>query len=308
MTSIHSAVLTLVLTLGLLAAAIGSGRAAGPEGLRVSIVTADLSDETKQIIEGLRRRFPAAETSPVNSAHPAHNRSAALIAVGPAALRGLLEQRASGVIVSVFASSAAFQEIVKDLPAGKGATVTAVFADPSPLDQMRLISAIYKRRVRVGVLLSERTMHLLPVLTRSARQAELDLVVEALAAERSINEPLARLAGATVLLAVPDRTTYHADNVRNILLTTYRRNQPLIGFSSAFVKAGALASTYSSVDEVAAQVGEILDEWKVSGRLPEPDFPKYFEVAINDMVARSLDLVIDDGARKMARNPGVGAQ
>ena len=76
----------------------------------------------------------------------------------------------------------------------------------------------------------------------------------------------------------------------------------MIGFSEALVNAGTLASAHSDISDtlthLQAVVGSIAD-----GRLPEPQYPKYWRVAINDNVARSLDVVIDDAARRMGDRP-----
>ena len=78
----------------------------------------------------------------------------------------------------------------------------------------------------------------------------------------------------------------------------------MIGFSTALVKAGAAATTYSNIDDIAAQVDELRNEFTASGRLPDEQFAKYFGVAVNDNVARSLNLVIDDSVRQLSRRPG----
>ena len=51
------------------------------------------------------------------------------------------------------------------------------------------------------------------------------------------------------------------------------------------------------------QVDELVNDFVVSGRIPEPQFPKYFSVVINDSVAKSLNLVIDDSVRALSRKP-----
>ena len=233
--------LALVVALCLTLGGIADSEGARLTGQRVQLATADQTEATARVVAGLRKRFPAAEVSSALSPEAAQGGNAAVIAIGPAALSAVLARGTNGVIVSVFTSSEAYREIVKGIPESKRAMVTAVHADPSLPDQLGLISAIYKRRVRVGVLLSQRTAYLLPQLTRSAEERDLELSVESVSVNRSLNESLNRLAHAAVILAVPDKAIYHAENIRNILLTTYRRMQPLIGFSNAFVKAGALA-------------------------------------------------------------------
>lgn len=268
----------------------------------VEIVTVDDSDTTRRIIEGLQKRFPGAQVTIDLSKPLPPRRNPVYVAVGPAALRALVNKEIDGTIVSVFTSSQAYRSILESAPKRPN-SVTAIYAEPSPADQMRLISAIYKRRVTVAVFISERTSYLLPTLRPAAAEAGLELNIEHVGADDNLNRALNRVSQAPVILAVPDTSIYNAENIRNILVTSYRHNQAVVGFSSALVNAGALATTYSSIEDIAAQIDELLDEFAGSGRLPAPQFPKYFSTVVNDSVARSLNLVIDDRVKKMARKP-----
>ncbi|HUP82311.1 MAG TPA: hypothetical protein VM260_27405, partial [Pirellula sp.] len=82
-----------------------------------------------------------------------------------------------------------------------------------------------------------------------------------------------------------------------------RSNRALIGFSDSMVKAGALATTYSSTEDIVAQLNEMLVEFDASGRLPDAQFPKYFSVIVNDSVARSLNIPVDEETRSLSKKP-----
>ncbi|MFN2349765.1 MAG: hypothetical protein ABR558_09390, partial [Thioalkalivibrio sp.] len=49
-----------------------------------------------------------------------------------------------------------------------------------------------------------------------------------------------------VILAIPDPRVYNRDTIVGIMLTTYRSGTPLIGYSEALNRAGALVSVFSS--------------------------------------------------------------
>jgi ABC-type uncharacterized transport system substrate-binding protein len=118
-----------------------------------------------------------------------------------------------------------------------------------------------------------------------------------------INRLLNQIAQTDVLLALPDSTVYSTESIRNILLSTYRHKQGVIGFSSDMVKAGALATTYSDIEDIDAQVAEIASAYVAGGELSPPQFPRYFRTIVNEGVARSLDLTVGDEVRSFARRP-----
>jgi ABC-type uncharacterized transport system substrate-binding protein len=119
--------------------------------------------------------------------------------------------------------------------------------------------------------------------------------------DEDINRLLGQIAQTDVLLALPDSAVYTPENFRNILLATYRRKQGVIGFSADMVKAGALATTYSEVEDINAQVAEIVASYVSGGDLPAPQFPRYFHTIVNEGVARSLDVEVPDNVRNFAR-------
>jgi ABC-type uncharacterized transport system substrate-binding protein len=94
------------------------------------------------------------------------------------------------------------------------------------------------------------------------------------------------------LLALPDSAVYNDSTIRNILLATYHRGIPLIGYSSGYVKAGALCAVYSTPEQIAAQAAQLIFKFKDTHKLPAPQYPQEFEVTVNPQVADSLGLQI----------------
>ena len=84
------------------------------------------------------------------------------------------------------------------------------------------------------------------------------------------------------------------ENIENILITAYRHNIPLIGPSNAYINAGALASTYSDLTDVARRLSEILQKGLGHNDWAKPDYNSYFSVSYNHQVARSLNLNLPD--------------
>lgn len=267
------------------------------------IVAADDSDAGKRLVAAFAKRFPDARIADSAQINDGVTSRSVQIAIGPTALRALLQQTRDGVVVAVGLSRQAYRDIVDGIPAARRASVTAIFADPSPLEQFRLIAALCKARVTVAVLLGESNAELIPVLRLAANYTGLDLQIELVSDASKLYRALDNISTARVLLVLPDHTIYNPETIRSILISTYRRDQLVIGYAPALVKAGGTATTYATVDDIATQTREMLDTFAASGRLPAAQFSAYFHVAINDSVARSLNLVVDDSVRQLARRP-----
>jgi ABC-type uncharacterized transport system substrate-binding protein len=271
---------------------------------KVVLVIADESDITKLIVSTAQKKLNASVVLIDGKSSLKRERNNIYLAIGPNALRSLVDTNADGIVVSAFTSSQAYHAIIEGASEVKKnqSTVTAIYADPAPADQIKLVAAIYKHPVGIGAILSEKTNYLKSTLQQIARRNGFSLSVVELI-DNDINRALNQLSSVRVLLATPDSNVYNSTNIRNILLTTYRHNQSVIGFSNSLVKAGALAAVYSDVDDIVIQLDELLREIKDSGQIPDPQYPKYFNVLVNDGVARSLDLIIDDSVLKLSRRP-----
>ena len=93
-----------------------------------------------------------------------------------------------------------------------------------------------------------------------------------------------------ILLCLPDPEIYNRRSLKGILLTSYRQNKPLISYSPAQVKSGALAAIYSSPKNIGNQIAELVNEI-LQDKAFKPVSLYYaaeFEIKINNSVAKSL--------------------
>lgn len=173
-----------------------------------------------------------------------------------------------------------------------------------PLErQLGLIRLVLPKAERVGVLLGPNTLAQQTELTRAGQQAGFDLSIEAVtkpsdifAAQREL------LRDNEVLLALPDPQVLNQGTLMSYLVSAYRARVPVIGFSQSFTEAGALASVFSTPEQIGRQLSEIVTGM-ANGRAARPArliYPRYFKVYVNRQVARSLELDIapDDRLQK----------
>lgn len=264
-----------------------------------------LAAETAQqasFVEALRARWPSvAAYSDAVAAASGRRWPLAYVSVGPRALQQALRVSLHAPLIALLVSRQAYGQLVAQAdrrPWG----VTSIFAEASPWQQMRTIAAVMRRPVTVGAFLSDHSPELEPTLKAAAETAGLLSRVQRYEPAIGISRNLLRLGTADVLLISPDSNIFDPRSLRELLESTYRRRQPVFGFSEALVAAGTLASAFASADHLAAHVVELLAAVS-SGRLPTPQHPRYWGVAINESVARSLDIVIDKSARRLGDRP-----
>lgn len=263
--------------------------------LRAVVVDED-SVATRNIVNLLQIRYSGIV---VVSNLSAERRSRAIyLAIGPRALRALLDADVAGPVVSLFSTRESF----RDLTAHAGGRASAIYSEASPESQLRLINHIFEQGTTVGVLLGESSADLAPVLRQEAKRLGLELQVRI--AEKGASPPreFAYFDNAAVLLAVPDTRVFNGETLRGILESTYRRGQAIIGFSPALVNAGTLAAAYSSVEDVLSTLDLMLPELEASS-LPEARYPIYWRTAVNDSVARSLNILFPKDIREFGNQP-----
>ena len=176
-------------------------------------------------------------------------------------------------------------------PPAACAMQSAIFIDQPLARQAALAQALFPDAVKYGVLLGP---------TSSQRQAEIDalkkntdrqLVVNVADHENDIpTSTTGLLHKVDLMLAVNDRLALNRENAKWLLYSAYQRHLPVIGFSQAYVNAGAAGAVFSEPEQMARQAAEIVQHQiaRPTSCMPAAGFPLYFRVAVNHSVCTSL--------------------
>jgi ABC-type uncharacterized transport system substrate-binding protein len=109
------------------------------------------------------------------------------------------------------------------------------------------------------------------------------------------------LNGCDVFLALADPLVFNSSSIQNILLTTFRARVPVVAFSPAYVRAGALLSLHATPLQAGKQAGiQVLAALRGQPLPEQPLESNDFEVSVNEHVARALDLSLDGKALRLA--------
>lgn len=181
--------------------------------------------------------------------------------------------------------------------AGDARRVSAVFLDQPHARQIELIRQALPGLARVGLVVGPDSAREIERVQAAAERRGLKVVAERVSRDTELFQALQRvMTDSDVFLALPDPRVVTPESAQNLLITSYRLRSPVIGYSAAYVRAGALAAVYSTPAQIGTQAGEIARGVLRGAPLPAPQAPRAFAVAVNRQVARSLGLEIDDDA------------
>jgi hypothetical protein len=284
----------------------------GVSAAQVTIVLSELAPPYTEVADSIRAGLKSvAEHVAVNVVPgPLHEGSESdakdpeklYIAIGSSAARSVHGVHPTASLLATLIPRETFAGLAQ--AGGIPSRATAIFLEQPLTRQLALINLALPGKKRVAAVLGPHSRALLPELERRTRAAGLTLVSKEVARDTEVVPALrSLLPECDILLAVPDPDVYSATSVQNILLLTYRQRVPVVAFSQSYVKAGALAAVHTTPAQFGEQAVELVEQMLRGGRwvLPEPRGPKYFSIAYNRDVARSLGLGVVDEPALMQR-------
>lgn len=221
------------------------------------------------------------------------------VAIGTQACRAAAEEGSSVPLLCLLIPRSSYEGIARN---ARSRVMSALVLDQPVPRQMALIKSVIPDGRDVAVLLGTESAPLGRTLSRSGAEYGLRILTTVVADADEIPAALqSALGNADVLLAVPDSMIYNSRTVQNILRTAFQAKVPLIAFSPAYVKAGALAAVYTTPAQVGREGARWVNHYLEGRGLPEPRAPAEFAVVVNPNVARALGITADDEGAIAAR-------
>jgi len=220
-----------------------------------------------------------------------------VVAVGLKATQAVAAMDLRAPVISTLIPKASFEKIARQLKNKPNQQYfSAVYLDQPVARQLELMCLVLPDKKRVGVILGPTSEGLLESLQTETRARGMQLHAVHIGSEAELFPALQNLFNeADVLLSLPDPLVFSAQTIQSVLFTSYRFQIPVIGFSPAYVRAGALIAVHSTPVQLARQVMEMLHRFASgTSSLPPPQYPEYFSVTVNRQVARSLGFTIGE--------------
>ena len=292
-----------LLLLCLLSAAVPFTSQAQTSKQTIQIVYQQTQGFSQQLIEKLEQNLSAAgyqvraSTITAESDHfPQLEKAQLLIAVGSKTTQLLLEAKVDTPLLSVLMPKHIAESFKKQYADKKN--WANLLIDQPVERQFHLISAIMGKHQRIGVLLGPYTRMLKQDLQREAKKTHHKLNTEYIEDTDHLTSALKALTNiSSILITLPDPVIYNKRTIRGILLLSYRSRTPIIGFSQAYVKAGAIAAVFSQPQQISQQATDIAIHFMNNASFRKTGYyPDDFSVAVNRKVARSLGIHLESTA------------
>ena len=128
-------------------------------------------------------------------------------------------------------------------------------------------------------------------LTREAAKFGKRIVIEAVGDDFSEN--LSNLLSKVdSLLLLPDSKVINRSTINSLVLESYHKEIPILGYSKSLVKAGAMLALYSTPEQLGEDAAELVDRIISGKQVPITNYPKQFKVSVNYKLSRVYGISI----------------
>lgn len=206
--------------------------------------------------------------------------SRVVIAVGSRALAGVRAHHPAGTVISAMVLSGSEE------PGAR--RVEPDIHLPAQLAAMR---ALWPGRTRAGIIRNPAQSRLAAAaLEALVRKEGYSVVVIDCEGPARLLKSFAEFKGKVdFVLCFPDPELYNAVTIKPLVLASLEDRLPLVGFSPAFVRAGAAAGIFPDYADVGRQSAEwALRLVRGEDRATEKESPRKVRIAVNERVVRLL--------------------
>ena len=273
------------------------GKMDGPHKAVANVLVSRLNSEFREVItvKELAPQF-------ISRLKAVADKKDYIVTIGSQAFSSVLDQDLDATLIATLIPRETYLALLESHPGSRNRT-TAVFIEQPVQRNLELVRIALPGR-KPGILLGSQSGFLEDQLRRAARDLSLPLYIKRFKPRENLVDALDQvLKNCNVLVAFADPEVSNPGTARHLLLTTYRYGIPMVAYSKAYVRAGALMAVYSTPEQFGQQTAElVIRSTRITGpTLPGPEYPRYFSVDVNRNVARSLGIDLKPRAEIEAR-------
>ncbi|WIO74229.1 ABC transporter substrate binding protein [Porticoccaceae bacterium LTM1] len=233
-----------------------------------------------------------------------NSRTNLVVAVGVNACQKAISQTGSSPLLCTFLPRSAYISLIEQYPTRQNdGTVSAIFLDQPVSRYMVMIRQLVPTARELGTVVGPVSEQLLPEINALGKQHQLTVNVANIDEESNPVKVLSPMVeNSDVILVTPDRAKLNKVTAKWLLHLSIRQRIPVIAFSRAYVNAGALASIYSTPDDIGKDSGQFVELWLNNTQAPlgKPRYPKLYSLSTNQNVARALRISLESDSELKA--------
>ena len=216
-----------------------------------------------------------------------------IVSIGTSAASEALQQESKTPLLSIFTPKNAVDSFLLTKEHVQHRKISAIYLD-QPLHRLIALAHLLKPEAKkFGTIFGPISQIVQPEVEQLMRKNNLSLKYGILTQDDNpvtILKPV--VTNSELFLAIPDHAILNRAVAKWILYLGFQNKIPVIGFSKAYTNAGALASVYSSPENVGQQAGELIAAWLTRNdqSIWNPQYPHYYTLSTNPSVARSLGI------------------
>jgi hypothetical protein len=256
---------------------------------RVVVVCNCSVDAYKEALEGIRQvlgREPELVTPGAPGAIPAapahQDRGSIYIAIGRDALQYAVSAKPDLSVVGTM--------VLREDAASVGApSAGEIDLDAPPRLLLQEVHRLFPHQTRLGILISGNVDR--AALLAPARELGLSVQLMEVSGPANLLKAFLSFKGkADLVLTLPDNALYNSATVKPLVMASLEERIPIIGFSAAFVRAGAAAGVFADFHEAGRQAAEAALRYAPGRTQRTVEQPRKLTVAVNQRVLRLLGL------------------
>lgn len=219
-----------------------------------------------------------------------------IVAVGSKATQAVANTQTSNIpVLSTLIPQHTYKNIIEK---SKHNLISAIFVDQPIERQLALTKIILPNARSFGVLSGYQSDDNISDVRKKLNQASFKhTFINIKTQKQAANAIKQLLRTSDVIVTLPSQITQQPLTAKWLLYMSYQRDVSVIGFSRGYIKAGALASVFSTPEQIAQQTQEWLTRWITrpeQTKHASTESPKYYSVKFNRPVGDSLGISIAD--------------